>query len=88
MVLGALEAKTVWTKSKARLFQIFDLQSSIIFKAKNNMDKSPWGLDKVVFGLVFAVVLSDIFKFICYENNNENNADAAGSGRYGNFHLV
>ena len=35
MVLGALEAKTVWTKSKARFFQIFDLQSSIIFKAKN-----------------------------------------------------
>ncbi len=52
------------------------------------MDKSPWGLDKVVFGLVFAVVLPDIFKFICYENNNEINANAAGSGRYGNFHLV
>ena len=48
MVLGALEAKTVWTKSKARFFQIFDLQSSIIFKTKNNMDKSPWGLDKAV----------------------------------------
>ena len=44
------------------------------------MDKSPWGLDKMVFGLVFAVVLPDIFKFICYENNNEINADAAGSG--------
>ncbi len=88
MVLGALEAKNVWTKSKARLFQIFDLQSSIIFKVKNNMDKSPWGLDKVVFGLVFAVVLPDIFKFICYENNNEINADACSSGRYGNFHLV
>lgn len=52
------------------------------------MDKSPWGLDKVVFGLVFAVVLPDTFKFICYENNNEINADACSSGRYGNFHLV
>lgn len=62
MVLGALEAKTVWTKSKARLFQIFDLQSSTFFKTKNNMDKSLWGLDKTVFGLVFAVVLPDTFK--------------------------
>ena len=62
MVLGALEAKTVWTKSKARFFQTIDLQSSTFFKTKNNMDKSLWGLDKTVFGLVFAVVLPDTFK--------------------------
>lgn len=88
MVFGALETKIVWTFSKARFFQDVDFQQSVILQAKNHRDKPPWGLDKAVFGLVFAVVLPDIFKFICYENNNEINADAAGSGRYGNFHLV
>lgn len=62
MVLGALETKIVWTFSRARFFQDVDFQQSVILQAKNHRDKPPWGLDKAVFGLVFAVILLDNFK--------------------------
>ena len=46
MVLRLEKQKIIGTKPKPRFFQTIILQSSTIFKTKNNMDKSPWVLTR------------------------------------------